>query len=76
MGIPLPTFSTYLVVGVELLGVGLLAVGLVTELISLALVIVMIVAVLTVHMSQGWLAIAPSENPEIAERLDAAKGLL
>jgi uncharacterized membrane protein YphA (DoxX/SURF4 family) len=76
LGIPLPIFSTYLVVTAELLGVGLLAIGFATELISLPLIIVMIVAVLTVHMSYGWLAIAPSENSEIAERLDAAKGIL
>lgn len=76
LGIPLPTFSTYLVVSVEFLGVGLLALGLATEFISLPLLIIMFVAILTVHMPNGWLAIASSDNPEVATRIDAAKSLL
>ena len=76
LGIPLPTISTYLALSAELIGVALLAIGFATEFISLPLLIVMLVAILTVHMSNGWLAIAPSENPEVSERINAAKNLL
>jgi len=74
--IPIPTFSAYLVTGVELLGLVLLILGLATELISLPLIIILIVAILTVHMGNGWLAIASSDNAEVASRLGKTKELL
>jgi len=76
MKIPLPTFNAYMATGTEVLGVLLLALGLATEFISLPLIIVMIVAIITVHMGNGWLAIASSENAEVASRLGKAKDIL
>ncbi len=74
--IPFPTLNAYMATATEVTGVILIALGLATELISLPLIIVMIVAIVTVHMGHGWLAIASSENPEIAERLSMAKDVL
>ncbi len=76
MKIPLPTLNAYMATATEVTGVILLALGLATEFISLPLIIVMLVAIVTVHMDHGWLAIASSENIEIAERLGKAKDIL
>ena len=76
MKIPFPTFNAYMATATEVTGVILIALGLATEFISLPLIIVMIVAIVTVHMGHGWLAIASSENAEIAERLGKAKDIL
>jgi uncharacterized membrane protein YphA (DoxX/SURF4 family) len=76
MKIPLPTLNAYLATATEVTGVILIAVGLATEFISLPLIIVMLVAIITVHMGNGWLAIASSENIEVAERLGKAKEIL
>lgn len=76
MKIPVPTFNAYMATGIEVLGVVLLALGLATEFISLPLIIVMIVAIVTVHMGNGWLAIASSENIEVASRLNKTKNIL
>ncbi len=74
--IPMPTFSAYLATGTELLGLVLLILGLATEMISLPLIIILLVAILTVHMDNGWLAIASSEHVDIAERIGKAKDIL
>ena len=74
--IPAPTFSAYLATGTELLGLVLLIIGFATELISVPLIIILLVAILTVHIDNGWLAIASSENIEVAERMGAAKDIL
>ena len=58
------------------MGFVLLILGLATELISLPLIIILLVAILTVHMGNGWLAIASTENAEVANRLTKAKELL
>ncbi len=56
MGIPFPTFNTYVVASAEMLGVALLALGLFTRLISIPLIVIMMVAISTVHWSHGFSA--------------------
>jgi putative oxidoreductase len=76
INIPLPRLNAYLATSTEMAGVFLLLFGLGTRLISIPLIIVMVVAILTVHMGKGWLAIASSQDPEVANRLGKAKDIL
>lgn len=77
LGLPLPAVNAYMAASIEILGVLLLSLGLGTRWISLPLIVVLLVAYFTVHMGHGWLAIGSSaDDPEIAVRLDAARGIL
>ncbi|NVK23173.1 MAG: DoxX family protein [Kangiellaceae bacterium] len=76
LGMPLPGLMAFLAGWTEVLGAILLAVGLATRWISIPLMITMLVAALTVHWDNGWAAIASSSDPEVAERLSAAKSIL
>lgn len=62
---------------IEIVGVYLILFGLGTRIIVVPLIFVKLMALVTVHWEHGWLAIANSANdPEVAERLTAAKGIL
>ncbi|MBL4682603.1 MAG: DoxX family protein [Pseudomonadales bacterium] len=83
LGLPFPWILAFLVVAAELGGAFLLLVGLATRWISIPLMITMLVAALTVHIQNGWLAIATGSGPfatdrtiEAVERLDRAKSIL
>lgn len=77
LGLPFPALNAYMAATIEILGVVLLTLGLGTRFISLPLIFVMLIAYFTVHMGHGWLAIGSADSdPEIAERLNAARGLL
>lgn len=76
LGIPLPKFNVILSASTEMAGVFLLLLGLGTRVISIPLIIVLLVAMITVHIGNGWLAIADSSAPGIADRLSKAKDLL
>lgn len=77
LGLPLPALNAYLAASTEIIGVLLLTLGLGTRYISLPLLFVLAMAFFTVHMGNGWLAIGSAANdPEIAERLNAARGIL
>lgn len=77
LGIPFPTVNAYMAATIEIVGVVLLTIGLGTRLISIPLIFTMLVALVTVHIDNGWLAIASSElNPDAAERLSMAKEIL
>ena len=83
LGLPLPYLFVFLVALVEVLGAIFLLLGFGVRLISIPLMITMLVAGITVHLKNGWLAIAEgsglfsSARTEGAiERLDIAKGLL
>jgi len=76
LGIPLPTLNAYMAATTEVAGAILLILGLGTRLISIPLKIVLLVAIATVHAGNGWLAIAESDAPGVAERLGAAKEIL
>ncbi|PCK30523.1 HvfX family Cu-binding RiPP maturation protein [Pseudoalteromonas piscicida] len=63
LGLPLPDVLAFLAAWTEFLGGWLLLIGLMTRLISIPLMITMVVAATTVHLDNGWFAIAPT-NPD------------
>lgn len=83
LGLPFPALLAFLVTAVEILGAVLLFVGLTVRWISIPLILTMVVAAITVHLENGWLAIAEgsgffSSDRTVAaiERLDRAKDIL
>jgi len=83
LGLPLPYLLVFLVASTEVLGAIFLLLGFGVRLISIPLMITMLVAGFTVHLKNGWLAIAEGSGifssdrtAGAIERLDAAKSLL
>ena len=83
LGLPLPGLMAAMATGTEIVGAIALLVGLGVRWISIPLMATMIVAAVTVHLQNGWLAIAEgsgffaSDRTTIAiERLDRAKDIL
>nr|WP_298890210.1 DoxX family protein [uncultured Acinetobacter sp.] len=83
LGLPFPTLMATLATSAELGGAILLALGLFTRLISIPLIITMLVAILTVHLPNGWQAIAdahaPFANAQVlasTEKLEKAREIL
>jgi len=72
LGFPIPYVLVFFVALFETLGAVLLLFGLGTRLISLPLMVIMAVAAVTVHLQQGWLAIASGSGPFATERTVAA----
>lgn len=63
LGLPFPFLMTVLVIVAELVGGFALLLGIGTRGFSLMLIITMLVAMVSVHGSQGWFAITPT-NPD------------
>jgi len=83
LGLPFPTVMATLATLTELAGAILLAIGFLTRFISIPLIITMIVAIVTVHLPNGWQAIAdpnaPFANAQVlasAEKLEKAREIL
>ena len=83
LGLPMPTLMAALATGTEVLGAILLVLGLGVRWVSIPLMITMLVAVFTVHLENGWQAIADPLSPfphadiDMAlERLNAARSIL
>lgn len=83
LGLPFPLLMAGLAVATEIGGAILLALGLATRWISVPLIVTMLVAALSVHLKNGWLAIATASGPfatektvEAIDRLDRAKSIL
>ncbi|WP_152555664.1 HvfX family Cu-binding RiPP maturation protein [Methylomarinum vadi] len=83
LGLPLPYLLVILVGLVEVLGALFLLLGIGVRLISIPLMLVMIGAAVTVHLKNGWLAIATGSGIFATdrtigaiERLDMAKTIL
>ncbi len=74
LGLPMPALMAWAAALTEAGGAILLLIGLATRWISIPLMVTMVVAAVTVHLQNGWAAIA--ETPEAAERLSAATSLL
>jgi uncharacterized membrane protein YphA (DoxX/SURF4 family) len=74
LGLPLPALLAWLAALTEAGGAILLLVGFAVRWISIPLMITMLVAAVTVHLDNGWAAIA--ETAASAERLAAATSLL
>lgn len=83
LGLPLPGLMAYLATLTEIIGAVFLFFGIAVRWISIPLMFTMIIAAVTVHLENGWLAIAEgsgffaSERTMGAvERLDRAKSIL
>jgi len=83
LGLPFPTLMASLALGTEILGAILLVIGLGVRWASIPLMVTMLVAALSVHLENGWQAVAdkmspyPPANIDAAiERLSAAKSIL
>ncbi len=83
LGLPFPALFAGLALGTEILGAILLVIGLGVRWISIPLMITMLVAMATVHLENGWQAVADKMSPYppanidgAIDRLDAAKSIL
>jgi len=76
LGLPFPELLGFLAWATEYFGAILLLAGLATRWISIPLIATMIVAIFTVHIDNGWSAIASSTDGEVASRIGAVRSLL
>ena len=83
LGLPFPEVMAYLASYTEYFGAILLLIGLAVRWISIPLMITMVVAAVTVHLPNGWLAIAAGDGffatertQGAIERLNQAKAIL
>jgi uncharacterized membrane protein YphA (DoxX/SURF4 family) len=84
LGLPYPELLAWAAALTETGGAILLALGLAVRWVSLPLMVTMAVAAVTVHLQNGWLAIAEGSSSlfasertmEAIERLDRAKSIL
>ena len=83
LGLPLPFLMAWIVTLTEVVGAVCLFFGFATRWISIPLIITMVVAAVTVHLPNGWLAIAEGGGLFASERtmgaiqrLDRAKEIL
>lgn len=83
LGLPFPELLAYLAAYTEYFGTILLLIGLAVRWISLPLMATMVVAIVTVHIQNGWLAIAEgtglfatARTEGAIERLDVARRIL
>lgn len=83
LGLPFPVLLATLATSAEIIGSILLALGLLTRFISMPLIITMLVAIVTVHLPNGWQAIADPNAPfasaqviASSEKLEKARQIL
>lgn len=83
LGLPLPSLMAFLATSTEIAGAIMLLLGFGVRWISIPLMFTMIIAAVSVHWTNGWLAIstgsgifATERSIEAVERLDKAKSLL
>lgn len=83
LGLPVPTLMAALAGWTEVLGAIFLLIGFAVRWISIPLMVTMLVAIFSVHLQNGWLAIAEGSGffatertMEAIERLDRAKDIL
>jgi len=83
LGLPYPEFLAWAAALTEAGGAVLLLIGFAVRWVSIPLMVTMVVAAVTVHLPNGWLAIAEASGPFATERtqgaierLDQAKEIL
>jgi len=74
--LPMPELLAYMAWATEYFGAILILIGLATRWISIPLIATMVVAIFTVHIDNGWSAIASGADTEVSSRLGAARTLL
>ena len=72
LGLPFPEIMTYLASYTEYFGAILLLIGLAVRWICIPLMVTMVVAAVTVHLPNGWLAIASGDGVFATERTEGA----
>ena len=72
LGLPFPEVMAYLASYTEYFGAILLLIGLAVRWISIPLMITMVVAAVSVHLPNGWLAIAAGDGLFATERTQGA----
>jgi len=72
LGLPYPYLMAGMATWVEIIGAVLLLLGLAVRWISIPLMVTMAVAAITVHLQNGWLAIAEGSGFFASERTEAA----
>ena len=83
LGLPFPTLMASLATATELSGAVLLTLGLLIRWISIPLIVTMLVAIFTVHLPNGWQAIADPTAPfanmrvhDAGDKIQAAREIL
>ncbi len=91
LGLPMPELMAALATGTEMIGALLLLAGFAVRWVSIPLMITMVVAIFSVHLENGWQAVADRMSPFASdklgpfqfedasgaiERLDRARGIL
>ncbi|MBF0264671.1 MAG: DoxX family protein [Gammaproteobacteria bacterium] len=83
LGLPMPWIMAALATGAEVVGAVLLLIGFAVRWISIPLMFTMIIAAVTVHLKNGWQAVADINSPfpsadidQAIEKLSMAKSLL
>jgi len=83
LGLPFPELLAFLATWTEIFGAVFLVLGFALRWISIPLIVTMIVAIFTVHIDNGWLAIAEPQGffanertAEAVNRLGIAKDIL
>jgi len=83
LGLPMPELMAFLATSAEVGGAVLLLFGFGVRWVSIPLMITMLVAIFTVHIGNGWQAVADPKSPfppanidEAGQRLEAARSIL
>jgi len=83
LGLPFPALLAWLAVGTEVVGAIALLIGLGTRWFSIPLMFTMLIAIFSVHLKNGWQAIADPMSPfanaqvgDAIDRLSKARDLL
>lgn len=83
LGLPFPEVLAWMATLTELVGAAFLLIGFAVRWVSIPLMITMLVAVFSVHLKNGWQAVADpmsafakSDISDVTLRLDAAKSIL
>ena len=72
LGLPYPEFLAWAAALTEAGGAVLLLIGFAVRWVSIPLMVTMVVAAVTVHLPNGWLAIAEASGPFATERTQGA----
>lgn len=83
LGLPLPEVMAFLATSTEVVGAVMLLFGFGVRWVSIPLMITMLVAIFTVHIGNGWQAVADAKSPfppadieGAGQRLEAARSLM
>ena len=83
LGLPMPWLMAFMATSTEVVGAVMLLFGFGVRWISIPLMVTMLVAMFSVHLENGWQAIADAKSPwppedieEAGNRLEAARAIL